>query len=314
MNFDLEDKIEVCCCVVIVTFNGVKWIENCLNSIFKSTIDITVIIVDNNSSDGTLDLIRKKFHQVQILKNHKNIGFGNANNKGLKYAFSLGCENFLLLNQDTTVEPKTIEILVSSANRNSEYAVLSPIHLNGEGIKIDSKFKTYLRGRKGRRFLEKLKNGGSNEEILPITFVNAAAWMITRKNLCRIGLFHPLFFHYGEDNNYCQRIIHSGLKVGVTDATAICHDRAESKSPISVNPRLVFERAVLGDVLNPFRFKIRLIRIFPAMYHAVFLSKDLSLKNRIKYLGWAWNTFNNIFDLAQEYDQSELFVFEDQDK
>lgn len=310
MNFDCENIIEATCCTIIVSYNSMKWIEKCLNSIFKSTQTVSVIMIDNNSSDGTTDFVKKNFPQAQVLENGKNRGFGNANNLALKYALNKGYEYFFLLNHDTTIEPNTIEALISLSSISEEYGVLSPLHFNGDGTKIDSKFRTYVEGGKAKELVDKFQRGDLGKEVFSVPFVNAAAWMIVRKNLLQIGLFHPLFFHYGEDNNYCQRIIHSGLKVGVTGATTICHDRGESKSPISVNPRLVFERAVLGDVLNPFRYRIKLIRIFPAMYHALFLSKSLSPKNRIKYLRWAWNTFNSIFKKAVEYDQSELFNFE----
>ena len=73
-------------CVIIVSYNFEPWIDKCLRSVFASTIPSTVVVVDNNSSDNTVDRIQREYPQVLLIKNKDNLGFGRANNVGLAYA------------------------------------------------------------------------------------------------------------------------------------------------------------------------------------------------------------------------------------
>ena len=90
--------------VIIVTYNGSKWIETCLKSIETSNEPLKVIVVDNNSKDNTLNIIRSKFPDTILIDNKKNFGFGKSNNLGIKKALELGGEYFFLLNQDAFIE------------------------------------------------------------------------------------------------------------------------------------------------------------------------------------------------------------------
>ena len=87
--------------VLIITYNAEKWIEFCLGSLKDSTIPITPLIVDNNSNDKTVSLIKEKYPEAIILANNQNLGFGKANNIGIKYAIEKGFDYVFLLNQGT---------------------------------------------------------------------------------------------------------------------------------------------------------------------------------------------------------------------
>src|SRR5688572_14491270 len=129
---------------VIVTYNGSKWIEKCLDSLLNSNLPCQVIVIDNGSTDGTLDIINKTYPQVDLVKTQENLGFGKANNIGMKKAYDAGAEYVFLLNQDAWVAQDTLERLVEAASRYTEYGVVSPIHLNGSGKKLDSNFAHYI--------------------------------------------------------------------------------------------------------------------------------------------------------------------------
>ena len=83
--------------VIIVSYNGMKWIDKCLNSVLNQG---EVVVVDNNSCDGTVDYIRMNFSLVKILSQTTNYGFGTANNIGISYAMKKGADAVFLLNQD----------------------------------------------------------------------------------------------------------------------------------------------------------------------------------------------------------------------
>jgi len=119
--------------VVIVTFNGMNWIGNCLNSVFHSSIPLKVVIVDNNSRDETVSFIKNNYPEITLLEQHKNLGFGAGNNIGISYALKNGVDYVFLLNQDVYIQENTIKKLIEVYNNNKEFGILSPVHSNGSG-------------------------------------------------------------------------------------------------------------------------------------------------------------------------------------
>jgi len=206
--------------IIIVTYNGMNWLPKTLALIPN---EYSVIIIDNNSTDATVKFILENYPTLTLLPQHVNLGFGAANNIGISYALKNGADYVFLLNQDAYLEKDTIEKLIEVYKNNAEYGVISPIHLNGEGSNLDLNFSNYLRQNK-KLFFDALKNKYT-EIIYEVPFVNAAAWLLPIKTLEIVGGFDPLFYHYAEDDNYCQRVLFHGLKIGVVPNTYVYHDR-----------------------------------------------------------------------------------------
>ena len=211
---------------VIVTYNGSAWIKRCLGS-FENKHNI--IVVDNGSQDDTIDLVKNHFPEVHLIESEENLGFGAANNIGIKQALKQGANFIFLLNQDAWIEKGTLDLLVDTLKKNTEYGVISPIHLNGTGEMLDRNFGDYLFNKEGRKFITDKILCRSSKTIVDVEFVNAAAWLLSRKCIEKVGLFDPLFFHYGEDSNYLQRTIFHNFKVGVVTESFIYHDRENRK-------------------------------------------------------------------------------------
>ncbi|HEX5152064.1 MAG TPA: glycosyltransferase family 2 protein [Parafilimonas sp.] len=210
--------------VVIVTFNGMKWIEKCLNSVTSSQLKCEIVVVDNGSSDGSKKFIRENFREVYFIQSEKNIGFGAANNIGITKAMQANADYVFLLNQDAWIEENTIAELVKTAQQHPEYGIISPVHLNGSYTALDVKFSEYIIPQRCPDFvsdiyLNKLKS------VYEIEFVNAAAWLISSLCIKKTGLFEPMFFLYGEDDNYLQRVEYYNFKTGISPSCTICHDR-----------------------------------------------------------------------------------------
>lgn len=210
--------------VIIVTYNGMKWIEDCLNSVLNSAIPVTTIVIDNNSTDETVDCIKANFREVILLEQTTNLGFGKANNLGISYALKHDADFVFLLNQDAFVEENTIENLIKTAKNNPNYGIISPIHLNGNGIALEFYFASYMTMDKSPDFYSDYVLNKEVKEIYTTQFINAAGWLLPRKVLNDIGGFDPMFWHYGEDDNYCQRIHFHHYKIGVSSNSFIRHD------------------------------------------------------------------------------------------
>ncbi len=232
--------------IIIVTYNGMKWIEECLTSCSNNM----VIVVDNNSSDETVSFIKSRFSDVIILEQRQNLGFGRANNKGIKYALENNAEGVLLLNQDAYLKSNTLLELRKTSEMNKDFGIFSPIHLNGDGTKLDPNFSMYMNYNYNPNFYSDVLFQRL-DKLYEIPFVNAAAWYIPKRTLISIGGFDPLFYHYGEDNHYCQRLQFHNLKIGIVTKGFVWHDRKKGNK-INVENNLQFQLS-----LEERRFKIK---------------------------------------------------------
>lgn len=211
---------------IIVTYNGLKWINRCLSSLEESNLKVNTIVIDNASTDQTVSYIRTNFPAVQLIESKKNLGFGQGNNLGLQIAIENKADYVFLLNQDAYVEADTIDRLISLQSRHPEYGILSPIHLNGSGDDFDDHFFEFLTKSDIRAIVwNHLFNRQLDHQIIETPFVNAAAWLISSACLMECGGFDPIFFHYGEDDNYAQRVRHRGFKIGIVTWSRIYHDK-----------------------------------------------------------------------------------------
>lgn len=200
-----------------------QWIERCL----QCCAAYPTVVVDNNSTDGTVAFIKSNFPSVQLFEETANLGFGQANNKGISWALRHGYSNVFLLNQDAYLEANCLETLQTVSDQHPDYGILSPIHLNGKGDQLDQRFATHVSFKKNPVFISDVVLGHPKQNVYALPFVNAAAWWITKKCLDTVGGFDPLFFHYGEDDNYCQRVLYHGFKIGIVPDSFIRHDREE---------------------------------------------------------------------------------------
>lgn len=213
--------------VIIVTYKGHQWYERCFTSLRDSEYPIQTIVIDNASNDGTVEYIREKFPEIHLIESKENLGFGRANNLGMRYALDNGCDYVFLLNQDAWIEPNSIKELVRIHQENPRYDVLSPMHITADKralyIEIEDGKTDHANSLLSDAYFQTL------QDVYPFKYVNAAAWLMTRKTLETIGGFDPIFFLYGEDDNYLQRMEYHGVKLGLVPKVQIIHDHQENE-------------------------------------------------------------------------------------
>ena len=217
---------------IIVTYNGEKWIRKCLDSLLKSSVPTGIIIVDNNSSDNTVKIIEKEYASLKLIRNSKNLGFGKANNQGIRIALENDSDFYFLLNQDAWVEEKTIEKLMEMSKKHQEYGILSPLHINPASMELDEKFAGYIHSDPADSFITEVI-ADKSLNIYSTGFINAACWMLTRSAIMKNGGFDPLFFHYGEDLDYCNRLHRKNLLTGYCSGVRVFHVRDYQPKKIS---------------------------------------------------------------------------------
>lgn len=269
---------------IIVTYNGSHWIRQCLDSLLEDISAAHIIVFDNNSTDNTVGLIKKNYPSVQLFPQSNNLGFGRANNLGIKQAIDQGAEYLLLLNQDAWLEAGTLQGMKEVLEANSEIAILSPYQYDGSKTKPDHLFSMYLK-----------KKVDQKNELAIVPFVNAAIWLMPKRTIEIIGGFDPLFPHYGEDVDYVNRCRYRKLKVAIQTKLKGYHDRDSSKTP-SLRKRKYFEfinalvelkdinTHLLGSLLA---FVIRTLRYFFAAMFKGWLSsakQDLLTLTKVVWL------------------------------
>ena len=241
---------------IVVTYNGEKWIDKCFDSLLCSTVPVQVLAIDNASGDSTVNLIRQKYPAVEIIETGANLGFGKANNIGLKNALEQGADYVFLLNQDAWVEKDCIEKLVEVADVNKGYGIISPFHLLPGHSKLEWHFSTYIAPEKCNDLVSDIYFN-TLKEIYALEFVNAAAWLISIDAIRQVGGFDPLFPHYGEDDDYCNRMIYNKFKIGVAPAAVITHDiNLKSWDDIKYNfqRQLIFSFIELKNIRLSYKF------------------------------------------------------------
>lgn len=238
---------------IIITYNATRndWISKCLNSLLNSNLKTEIIVVDNNSDDSTIEVIRQNFPEVKLIESKENLGFGKANNLGIKEALKKDYDYVFLLNQDAWIEKETIENLIKIANENPDFGVVSPIHLNGKGTALDYSFSKQI----SPQFCENLYSdfvlNQVENRIYESGFVCAAAWLVSKKCLKKVGGFSPTFFHYAEDDNYVHRLSFRGLKIGVYPFSKIYHDRQGRENSKFDSQQELSKRRLLLKYSNP---------------------------------------------------------------
>jgi N-acetylglucosaminyl-diphospho-decaprenol L-rhamnosyltransferase len=214
--------------VVVVTWNAVDHLERCLESVGG----YRTVVVDNGSTDGTVELVRRGFPQVQVIE-QANLGMGGGNNAGLRatdgrYAF--------LLNSDAWVVGDAIERLAEVADAHPDAAVVGPRLLNLDGtlqrsVRGDPTLwrlaTEYLFLRKlapGTRALNAFYGAGfAHDELRDVESLQGAALLVRREALDAVGLFDESFFMFSEETDWLYRFREAGWKVLFTPAAEVVH-------------------------------------------------------------------------------------------
>ena len=232
---------------IIVTYNAMQkdWIDLCLKSLKASTVPVTPIVIDNGSTDGTRDFVPKHYPEAIWLPQDKNLGFGQANNVGLKYALANQVDYVLLLNQDARLQPDAMEKMLAVIDDKS---IVSPLQLNGDGTQLDFNFKTCLLTIRSEIIDDVLIKKQFDHQYVGGSYP-AACWLMPINIIKKIGGFNPIFFHYGEDNNYLQRLEYHHLRVLLAPAAQMFHDR-KMQGNIQMFKKNQYRREMLNIISN----------------------------------------------------------------
>ena len=211
--------------IIITTYDGSKWIKQCLSSVFRSVHEnCDVFVVDNHSSDDTVDMVRTHFPQTEVIPLSENRGFCGGNNVGMRHAVESGYDMIALLNQDTVVTEGWLGALIDAAGGKDVGAAQSLLLLADDPSRVNTSGNIlhYLGfGHIGgyREFTSEYDNG----PVRDIGYASGAAVLYKSSMLKKIGLFDESYFSYHEDLDLSWRARIAGYRVVVAPASRVLH-------------------------------------------------------------------------------------------
>jgi GT2 family glycosyltransferase len=244
--------------VIIVNYNVSYFLEQCLLSVRKAVrgLNAEVFVVDNNSVDGSVEMVRRRFPEVILFANQDNLGFSKANNQAIRQAQG---KYVLLLNPDTVVEEDTFLRCFQYMEQHPEAGALGVKMMDGAGkflpeskrglptpwVAFSKVFGLAALFPKSALFNQYHLGHLAHDQTHAIDILAGAFMFMRMEALQKVGLLDETFFMYGEDIDLSYRIKQGGYQVIYFPETRIIHYKGESTRKTSVNYVFMFYRAMM---------------------------------------------------------------------
>ena len=198
--------------IIILNYNGKETIQNCLKSVFQMDYpNFEVIVVDNDSKDGSLEIARNLFSKAHFIKNQTNIGFARGNNVAIRFALEKMADYIFLINNDAAVEADALDKLVQAAEKEKNIGIFSPVIWSGDKIWFSGGEIKWTRMKTDHQ------NKIPKKEISLCEYVTGCAMLIKKEVFKDTGLFDEDYFLYYEDADFCLRARKKGFRSAVVN-------------------------------------------------------------------------------------------------
>lgn len=220
----MEEKISV----ILVNYNGRAYNDACIASVLSSSIagQIQIVVVDNASTDGSLEALRRRFggdDRVHVIALCQNEGFSKANNEGIRWSMDRGIGYYLLLNNDTEIEPDTVEKMFVCHKKTGRIVVPKVLY-------SDRRDTVWCAGGRFTPILKKPVQRGLNQKDLgqfdvsgTCRFANGCAMFLSKEIVERAGFLDERFFLYYEDTEYSMRAAACGVGIAYCARAVVYH-------------------------------------------------------------------------------------------
>jgi len=232
--------------VILVSFNDWIHLEKCLHSLLAVPPEknMEIVVVDNNSSDGSPDLVENRFPDVKLIRNKKNLGFARASNLGIRASAG---EFVLFLNIDTDVNIQALNVLLEKIRENPSIGAVGPTLLSGQktyqvsfGKRVDFFSEFIQKGFFNLYYAKKLK---SDNKVRDVGWLSAACLLARRKALEEAGCFDENYFLYFEDIDLCYKMRQAGWTLRFLPQEHIIHIGGTSTSAVKNSSRYHYRKS-----------------------------------------------------------------------
>ncbi|MBK8900860.1 MAG: glycosyltransferase family 2 protein [Anaerolineaceae bacterium] len=273
--------------IVIVSWNIKMLMAGCLKSVFDHSpgFEFEVWVVDNASSDGSVDMVRQQFPQVQLIANQENVGFAPANNQAIRRCHG---SYILLLNPDTEVLPGALDALVQFMETRQDAGAVGSLLLNPDGSLQPSCFPRPTLSRELWRLfhLDKLRPYGQyptqtwdQERPQEVDVIQGASLLLRREALDQTGLLDEGYFIYTEEVDLCYRLQQTGWHLYWIPQSKVIHFGGQSTKQVAAEM-----------FLQLYKSKIQFFRKhygrFPAIAYKLILLVASAARLLVSPLAW----------------------------
>jgi len=243
--------------IIIVNYNAGNLLKECIESVKNSALNISyeIIVIDNNSSDNSIDLIRNRFENLKIIMNKMNVGFARASNQGINGSKG---RYILLLNPDTVILPDCLKKMVEFMDAHPKAGVAGCKVLNPNGTlqlacrrsfpapsvsfyRLTGLSRLFPKSKTFARYNLTYQNPDVVQEV---DAVSGSFMMIIRKALDEVGMLDEQFFMYGEELDLCFRMKEKGWKVYYVPDARIIHYKGKSSQQRKRKAVIDFHKAM----------------------------------------------------------------------
>ncbi|MHC4118066.1 MAG: glycosyltransferase family 2 protein [Planctomycetota bacterium] len=268
--------------VIIVNWNTKEILRDCLASVYEQAgdVDCEVIVVDNASTDGSVEMVKNDFERAVLIENAENRGFATANNQGIAVAKG---RYVLLLNSDTVVLDGAIAKTVDFADAHPKAGVVGCRVLNPDRTLQPTCFmypsvlnmflsSTYLYKLfpRSRFFGRERMTWWDRNDMREVDVVTGCFMLVRREAIDQVGAMDERFFMYAEETDWCYRIKKSGWRIMFTPAAAIVHLGGQSTAKRPVAMIIQLRLSILKFVRKHSGWAVQLIaRFLTALFFAV---------------------------------------------
>ena len=227
--------------VILLNYNGYEDTINCINSLKQCEESLVIVVVDNDSPDGSADKL-ERVNGIKLIKNNNNSGFAKGNNLGIEYALNQGAEYVLLLNNDTEVRTDTIKILKEKLISDKELGIVGSRIMYYEKKNLINYYGGHINWLKGITVHEHMKEEYSEKlnkgSFFYTDFITGCTMLIRREVFKTIGLLPEEYFMYYEDADFCVQVIEHGYKIGICSDSVVYH-KVSASSGGENNPFMI---------------------------------------------------------------------------
>lgn len=264
--------------VVILNYMSLNDTIGCVESVRQNCYEnFRLLVIDNASPDGSGSVLETKLPAHEFMRMSVNAGYAGGNNAGIKRSLREGANFVLILNPDIRLPRNAISDYVKAMETHPDIAVLSPIQLRETGGAIDGKFEQGVLARHGVT-VKKLGQLGPGS-VVPVSMVLGAVMMVRGDVFRLVGGFDPLYFAYGEEEDFCRRVRRRGMNMVIVVDSPAVHLRTNEQR--GVPDRILFLRTKGAYLL-----KLKDVSVsFPLVVLRVFwrATADLFMLNRSQY-------------------------------
>lgn len=253
--------------IIIVSYNGVRWLRQALESCATFANSVPVYVVDNASTDGSADLVAQYFSSVKLSRESRNLGFAAGNNVGIRLALKDGVEAVMLLNQDAELQAEALPGLVAVLEQNPKVGAVQPAIYLSDG-RVNSLGNSY-------HYLGFGESGGNGLSLDQATralpwvvshseppYLSGAAVLVRAVALKQVGLFDEELFVYHEDLELSLRLRLSGWSLALEPAARVTHHYDHERSLAQL---YYMERNRFLVWLSYFKWPTLILLFIPAM-------------------------------------------------